>query len=301
MTFGAFQGLLRPLVEAAWRNHAGLLGVSVSDKAERDAWYRDNLWASGHLKSSKHASERQRDELLAWFSKAGGIKVSLRPSPAAQSTGSTTSTPSILGWSTAQAAAFWKLAAAARHAAAQRAGEQEVGPLEGWVLSRLAEPPVAATTHTRGLLLGSSTEGFDLAMSILAIDAGDMYWIDRTSASSERRLRYQLERFLVDISWLESETVGWSYAKGIHVQAHHDLPDRMEDCTAQQLFNVLQILDTQIRRLCARWSIRPCFCPTRPPADPVLLDKWRWYHNPRPGQTRSPDGQLLIHQQKGVA
>jgi hypothetical protein len=300
MSFGLFQGQLRPLVEAAWKNHAGLLGVSTTDKSERDSWYRDNLWAACRIKSSKVASERQRGALLVWFAKAAGASAAIR----ARAPVNLEQQPAVLGWSAAQAAAFWTLAKAARRAAEQRAGKAESGTLEGWIEARLAGAPVRARRAGGGeWVMGSATDGFDTAMSVLAIEAGNLYWITRTSASSERRLRFQLERFLEDLSWLEGEPVGWKYVRGIYhqVNSRDNLPDSMQDCPAQQLFSVLQMLDTQIRRLCDRWSVRPCFCPTRPPDDPGLLKEWRWFHSPTPGHTRAPNGHLLVAQEKGVA
>jgi len=300
MTFGAFQGKLRPLVEAAWKNHAGLLGVSTTDKSERDAWYRDNLWAACRTKSSKHAIDRQRIALLAWFAKAAGASTDIRarsPSPVNHS-------PSIQGWSIAQSAAFWKLAQAARQAAALWQPETSGGSLDGWIAERLGGAPVGARKTAGGQWhMGSATDGFDAAMSALAVDAGDMYWIDRTSAASERRLRFQIERFLADLAWLEGEPVGWSYVSAIYgqVNSRATLPGSMDDCPSNVMLSVLQVLDTQIRRLCSRMAVRPCLCPTRPPADPALLVEWRWFHSPTPGHTRAPDGRLLSAQECGSA
>jgi hypothetical protein len=300
MSFGSFQGKLRPLVEAAWNNHAGLLGVSTTDKSERDAWYRDNLWAACRIKSSKDASELQRRALLAWFAKAAGVSTAIRervPAPVAPF-------PAIQGWSSAQSAAFWKLANAARRAAAQWQIEDSDGSLEVWVAERLGGDPVGARKAESGAWsLGTATDGFDQAMSVLAVSAGDLYWIDRTSAASERRLRYQIDRCLADLSWLEGEPVGWSYVEGIYIKINSraTLPGSMDDCPAKVLLSVLQVLDTQIRRLCSRMAVRPCLCPTRPPADPALLVEWRWFHSPTPGHTRAPDGRLLSSQACGAA
>ena len=300
MTFGAWQGQLRPLVEAAWKNHAGLLGVSTTDKSERDAWYRDNLWAACRIKSSKDASDRQRRALLAWFAKAYGASTEIReraPAPV-------TPFPAIQGWSSAQSAAFWKLAQAARRAAAQWQPETSGGSLEGWIAERLGGAPVGARKTDGGAwILGTSTDGFDTAMSALAVDAGDMYWIERTSAASERRLRFQIDRFMADLSWLVGEPVGWSYVEGIYskINSRATLPGSMDDCPAKILASVLQVLDTQIRRLCSRMSVRPCLCPTRPPSDPALLVEWQRFHSPTPGHTRAPDGRLLSSRACGAA
>jgi hypothetical protein len=291
VTFGAFQGELRPLVEAAWNNHAGLLGLSTGDKVDRDSWYRDNLWAACRITTTKTASDRQRYQLLSWFAQAAGMP----SAPVVQAPRKESATTLIHGWSTAQLAAFWKLAHAAHHAAAQRAGDVMPDTLDGWLLDRLGGAPVGATRAKGKWYLGSSTEGFDTAMSVLAIEAGDLYWIDRTSSASARRLMYQINLFLTDLSWLEGQTVGWSYAVAIYRQRNSqgNLPDTMSDCPAKYLLDVLQALDTHIRRLCAKSKVRPCHCPTRPPSDPDLLQEWRYYHHPTPGHTRKPSGQLI--------
>jgi len=299
MTFGAFHGQLRPLVDAAWKNHAGLMGVSASDREQKDAFYRDHLWACCRLKSSKQASQRQRYDLLDWFAREAGSTRSLRevaPSHEPQH-------PRILSWSAAQSGVFWKLAQRARHAAAQRAGEAEDGSLDDWAQTRL-EAAMGRPVMAQGeWLLGSETSGFDEVMAVLAVDAGDLYWIDQTSASAERRLLWQLDRFLTDLSWLEGKTVSWKYVQGIYKQrnSHETLPEDMHDCPAQLLYTVLDSLDSHIRRICKRFDLRPCLLPTRPPSDPNLLSDWQFYHLPSPGNVRGPDGKLLNEQAQGAA
>lgn len=305
MTFGTFQGQLRPLVEAAWKNHAGLIGVSVSDKSDRDAWYRDHLYVACRLTSSKDASDRQRQDLLSYFASLSGMPVTLRPAPRAAATPAPTlDVPHIRRWTAYQAKCFWTLAEAARHAAQQRDNASGPDPLVPWTLKRLSEALNRPVQKNDGSLqLGTTTDGFDTAMSVLAIIAEDLYWINRTSAASERRLRWQMARFLEDLSWLEGAPVGWDYVKGIYGQANSKLhlPKTPEDCPAQLLFSILQSLDTHIRRICYRLELRPCWLPTRPPANPCELKTWRWYHAPVPGQTRAPNGKPFVDQQKGVA
>jgi len=302
MTFGAFHGQLRPLVDAAWKNHAGLMGVSVSDREQKDAFYRDHLWACCRLKSTKQASQRQYYDLLDWFAKETGATLSMREAaPPSQDPPH----PRILQWSRAQSDVFWKLAQRARHAAAQRAGEAEAGTLEAWAQTRLESALGRPVLVCGDWLLGSETAGFDEVMAVLAVDAADMYWIEQTEASGERRLLWQLDRFLADLSWLEGKEVCWKYVRGIYAQSNSKktLPERLEDCPSPKLFLVLAMLDTQIRHLCDGFNIRPCWCPTRPPADPLELLTWRFYHSPSPGHVRGPDGRLLQpqHEQKGAA
>jgi hypothetical protein len=299
MTFGAFQGKLRPLVEAAWNNHAGLLGLSTADKVARDAWYRDHLWAACRLTTTKAASDRQRYQLLDWFAQAAGTTTALR----VQAPSSADAPPSIIDWSAAQSAAFWKLAHAARQEIAQRECRAVAGTVDDFIKERLGGDPVRAKLFNGSWHLGTATDGFDTVMSILAVDACDMYWINRTSDASARRMRFLLSVFLEDLSWLESSQVGWPYVVKIYRQSNSkaSLPDHIEDCPAEHLASVLQMLDTHIRRLCARHDVRPCLCPTRPPSNPVLLSEWRFYHNPIPGHTRAPNGQLLSSVSQGVA
>lgn len=302
MTFGAFQGQLRPLVEAAWINHAGLLGVSVRDAAERDSWYRDNLFAACRVASTKQADERQRVALIAYFRHLA---------PAAAATPARANVEPflgirIIGWSPSQHNAFRKLSTAAYAAAKDRDGVD--CPLEAWLQVTMQEVfKVPSIEDCKGFwLLGDCTKGFDQAMGTLAVIAADRYWMDRTAEGSEKRLRWQLDRFLVDLAWLEGDPVGWRYVCAIHKNAHHGLPEDVADATVPQLVDVLSMLDTQIRRLCRKYDIRPCMCPTRM-AQGTTRDsidaqlEWKFYHSPTPGYTRGPDGKLLAQEQKGVA
>jgi hypothetical protein len=298
MTFKSFQGQVRPLVEAAWRNHAGLYGCLTSDRVERDEWYRANLWAACHIRSSKEATERQRVALIGYFE-----HLSPAPVPAAP-VGNVAAVDGILidHWTDAQLNAFFKLARSA-HAKDERGSEMA---FETWLEGVMQEAFRPDSIHGPDAYwqLGDRKRGFDRAMGALAVIASDRYWMDRTADGTERRLRWQLERFLADLSWLEGKTADWSYVLGIHKQAHANLPPVLEDVTTPQLVDVLQMLDTQIRRLCSKFDLRPCLCPTRQPTgitveSDELLKEWNYYHHPTPGHTRGPDGILL--QQKGAA
>lgn len=292
MTFGAFQGRMRPIVEAAWKNHVGLLGLSASDAVTKDEWYRDNLWAACRIKSSKSATSHQRQLLLEWFSRASGAPVTIHQPPAPPY--ATSSFPRIIGWSPSQQQAFWKLAEAARANVSSPQSAADPASLASWAFSRLESDGLAMMSHG-SLDFGTSTDGFDASMAAMAVAAADRYWIDRTSRSAERRLLFQMERFLTDLSWLEGKPVDWSYCRAIYDQAKQGghLPEQMSDCPASLLVKVLSMLDTRIRRLCAKHGIRPCHCPTRPAVSLDLLDEWRFYHHPSPGHTRSPSGAVL--------
>ena len=92
------------------------------------------------------------------------------------------------------------------------------------------------------------TDHFDAVMLELAIIAEDIYWINRLSSAAERRIRYVIEKqFLPDLEFLEQQSIGWEYVKGIC--NHMAIPDKLQDCPAEQLIKVLQALDTHIRRL----------------------------------------------------
>ena len=303
MTFGSFQAQLRPLVEVGWKCHAGLYGVSADDRQERDSWYRTNLFAACRISSTKEADERQRVALIAHFRR-------LVPGeqPAAP-VGNVEPFPGIRvdEWTPGQHRAFVKLAKTAFAAAYAREDPGADVAFEPWLAAKMQEAfnPDEITGRDGLWHLGGRKQGFDKAMGTLAVIAVDRYWLDRTAEGTEKRLRWQLDRFLADLSWLEGKPVGWKYVLGIHKQAHHGLPEKMADVTAQQLVDVLSMLDTQIRRLCKRWDLRPCLCPTREPTGttPASLDlhrEWAFYHYPTPGHIRGPDGKLL-QQQEGVA
>ena len=303
MTFGAFQGQLRPHVEAAWRNHAGLYGVSVRDAMEKDAWYRDNLFAAVRITSTKQADERQRTALIAYFRRlapaaaAAPARANVKPFPGIR----------IVGWSSSQHHSFFRLAKTAHAAAKAREEPGCDAPFESWLEATMQDAfKSAAIVMDAAWFLGDRTHGFDQAMGTLAVIAQDRYWLDRTAEGSEKRLRWQLARFLADLSWLEGAQVGWRYVCTIHENAHHSLPEEVADATVPQLVDVLSILDTRVRRLCAKYEIRPCMCPTRKAQgwtrDSIdLQNEWYFFHSPTPGYTRGPDRKLLAQEEKGVA
>lgn len=303
MTFRAFQGHLRPLVEAAWKNHAGLYGVSATDQAERDAFYRTHLWVTCRVKSTKDADERQRVAILTHFRDLAPAAATVAPRADVEPPGEI----QVIGLSRSQEAAFVKLARRAWQVARSRKVSGSDAPFAEWVASRLQESfkhPIRDYSGALDFGADANTRGFDTAMGTLAVIANDTYWIGRTADGTERRLRWQLDRFLEDLSWLEGVSVGWSYVCGIHKAAHHALPADVADATVPQLAEVLEMLDTHIRRICRRLDIPPCYCPTRPPTgltaeSQSLLAGWERLHLPTPGHTRGPDGRLL--QQKGVA
>ena len=105
-------------------------------------------------------------------------------------------------------------------------------------------------------------EHFDDAMLHFAIIANDEYWINRTTQSEERRYIYQIHRLMLDYQYVAKRPITWDYIRAIHKQAHQ-LPERIRDTPAPMLRQILQMLDTHIRRICHAEGIPPSELPTR--------------------------------------
>ncbi len=100
----------------------------------------------------------------------------------------------------------------------------------------------------------NQTTDFDKVMLELAIIAEDVYWIDRLSSAAERRIKWVIEKqFIPDLEFLKKEPVDYSYIEGIAAQAKY--PIDMQDCPANLLVRVLQMVDTHIRRLAKEQSV----------------------------------------------
>lgn len=100
----------------------------------------------------------------------------------------------------------------------------------------------------------NQTTDFDKVMLELAIIAEDCYWISRLSSAAERRITWVIkEQFIPDLEFLEKQPISWDYIKGICNRAN--IPNRLEDCPAELLIKVLQMVDTHIRRLAKRADI----------------------------------------------
>ena len=100
-----------------------------------------------------------------------------------------------------------------------------------------------------------------LHFATIAMDAGAMGYF---TAATERRLRWVLNGLATDLQWLQKTGVDEAYILGIYRQAGM-LPEDFADAPAQQLWRVLQILDTRIRRLCERDGIKLHLLPTGAP------------------------------------
>ena len=100
----------------------------------------------------------------------------------------------------------------------------------------------------------NQTDDFDHVMLELAIIAEDTYWIDRLSSTAERRIKWVIEKqFIPDLEFLKKEAVTWDYIKAICEKA--GFPTDFNDCPAQLLVRVLQMVDTHIRRMAKKQGI----------------------------------------------
>lgn len=99
----------------------------------------------------------------------------------------------------------------------------------------------------------NQTTDFDKVMLELAIMAGDDYWMNRLITSAERRLRHVIRWFIYDLEYLKKEQVKWSYIKAICKQAGYS--DNLLDCPAEHLANVMQMVDSYVRKLAKEQKI----------------------------------------------
>lgn len=248
------QAAFRPLVDKAWERTCLLTGRPLNDRAAKDAWYREQLISSPcHIRSTREATARQVPVLMEVFKEIAGAVV----------------LPDICGWSEAQNDAFHHLA---KRAFQSRLEYHQESDIQAWLSSELKallgdqlflmRDGIVATWHA------SKKEGFDHVMSHFAVLANDARWIDRLAGAAERRMRWQITRFLADLSWLEGTEYGWEYVRAIYDQAA--LYPSIDDAPAEQLLKALQMLDTHIRRKCRERGIRPCDIPSRDMFSPAF-------------------------------
>jgi hypothetical protein len=103
--------------------------------------------------------------------------------------------------------------------------------------------------------------GYDNLMLHFATLAMDASAVGYFTAAAERRLRWVLKGLATDLQYLRKTGVDEAYIKGIYRQAGM-LPSDFDDAPARQLWLVLQMLDTHIRRLCKRDGIPLEMLPT---------------------------------------
>jgi len=138
---------------------------------------------------------------------------------------------------------FFKLARAAY------ARESPAVPFDEW---RKAEMVAAGLPDS--ITKVDHVWGYDTLMlhfATIAMDAGAITYF---TAAAERRLQWVLNGLAIDLQYLTRTGVGEEYIRGIYKRAGM-MPEDFGDAPARQLWLVLQMLDTHIRRLCDRDGI----------------------------------------------
>lgn len=107
---------------------------------------------------------------------------------------------------------------------------------------------------------------FGKVLLAFAQEAGDERLIRDLAVDEENRNRWVLRMLAVDLSFLRGEVVGWEYIRAIFGQSRLP-PGDFDDCPAEKLLAVVQMMDTQVRRECRRLEIRPCELPRRAAAN----------------------------------
>lgn len=296
-----FQGLFRPMVATAWHQHCRLFSIDPSDKIAKESWYRDAIRTAAGVTSTRELTADQQKRVLAHFAylargcDAPPVQAPARPERLA-----------VNGWTSAQVDRFSELAPKAWRADRARRKEP-TAPFKDWwrfEFERVLKGPPEGMPGPFGLRYQWTTvKDFDAIMEHFAVIAQDTFWMRRTSECSERRMRMQLKRFLVDLAWIEFRySVSWEYVRSIYGQSDL-LPHELEDCPAKTLRLVLGMLDTRIRKLCngrmvpcLRYEsrrMRPCYLPTRQPSDDSREDYlpviWGWFHD-NGAEKRWPNG-----------
>lgn len=245
-----FNGKFRPLVNQAWLQQCQITGVAANNKTAQDRWYREQLRSCCGIQSTKTATSRQQQALINWFSSTGTGPARLH----------------VAGWSDAQNYSFSQLASEAFILASPDA------TMDDWLDDILRSCGVTGLDVPDGRQAFDRTESFDQVMASLAIIANNERWLLRTAVASERRMRWQITRFIGDLEWLQKRHVDTSYVQAIWRQAKLQ-PDDLEAAPVETLAKALAMIDTHIRRLCKDYDIRPMELPSRahPHARPVAI------------------------------
>jgi hypothetical protein len=257
-----FNGIFRPLVKIAWEAYCIRGGISPNKKDAYRLWYEAALRDATHnrLTTTKDATPKERQHLVAHF----------------QAMITSSDTIPMYGWTDSQMARFQDLAHAA-HRAAQADGDPRafLPYIEAILRRHHIQQNDAGRWH-----FPDRTDSFDHIMADLAVRANDDYWISRTAAAAETRIRWQIDQFLLDLDYLDKRFVhDWQYIRGIYKQSDM-LPADINDCPAVTLWKVLQMLDTHIRRICKDFDVRPMDLPTRahPHAQLIISETAKHLH-----------------------
>ena len=118
-------------------------------------------------------------------------------------------------------------------------------------------------TSTKAL---AGAKDFGKVLLAFAQAAGDERLVRDLAADEEHRNRWVLRMLVVDLSFLRGEEISWEYVRAMYGQSKLP-PGDFDDCPADMLLVVIQMLDTQVRRECGRMEIRPCELPRRAAAN----------------------------------
>lgn len=97
---------------------------------------------------------------------------------------------------------------------------------------------------------------FDAMLLHFAIIANDADEIARQSESAERRLRWQIERRLEELTYLQGRPITWDYAVTTYSTMKVSIP--LAEAPAAYLLSVHTKLDVYVRRLLDERHIPPC-------------------------------------------
>jgi len=219
----AQQARYRPLVHRSWLAHCDLTGTAPNNQQARDDWYRDILWSSCRIRSTRQASQREFKILIKRFTLLSQAGDSVE----------------VQGFTDGQNPVFAQLVDKAWQAVCGRSATRL--PFHAWLDSELESCGII------GRRARDHVEQFEEVMSHFAVIAGDTFWIERTAEASERRMRHLIELKMQELGEIEGEPVDWQYCRSIY--SHMHLPRTMDEANAGWLWKIFQALDTHIRRL----------------------------------------------------
>jgi hypothetical protein len=221
-----FQGRFRPLVNRAWEAQSHLLNLNVADRSAKDTWYRSTLEKIIHRNTTSDVDDAEQTVLLKTFAAIAEAEHEV---------------PVIHGWTEAQNMAFEELVLQAW----RKSGGNNDHAFRHWLQTETWELGISNWTACGKI---GRTLCFDRVMGHLACIADNGYWLKRTAAQEEIRLRFQIRQKLRDLEELTGETYHWSYVRSIWKQSAQ-LPVDIMDATVPQLVSVIAMLDTHVRRM----------------------------------------------------
>lgn len=236
-----FQGRFRPLVNKAWEAQSRHLGLSTSDKTEKNSWYRGILTNVLHKPTTKGLTDAEQRQILDTMIMIAEMDNEV---------------PLVHGWTKAQNECFAELALEAWG----KSGGKDHKAFHHWLEKETGFYGVAGWKVTGK---AGRTTVFDRVMAQLACIADNDYWLRRTAAQEEIRLRWQIRQLLKDLDQLDwTQTHTWDYVRGIWKQSG-SLPLNLNDAPAETLKKAYQILDTHVRRLADKSMIEHSDLPSR--------------------------------------